>query len=513
VPPVHPGLLRPDQLLVVPLIAEAIATLLAAGRTASAAGAAESAVDHFRNANNLAGDSVTTEMSQLLAEALLNAGRLKEVPTVLGPLLEQPGIPAPEHATALRLAGTTYGLAGNFDLATSKLLTAADEFDSTGPVQAAAAVYMGLSLCMLFQGPFQAAPFADRAASLRARGLPGEALASDIDAVAGCAAVLSGDPAGWDLLTSARASAEKATTKQRVAGVDLTQRVGLPYMLCATFLEHSDEALRVLRTSMPQVEHRGMPIAVAFYAIYGAELLSRHGDLDGAEALMRRAGAVSELVFPVAPYLSLLRAQLAFRRGDDARALNLAKRTQRDFGALQGRLPLFWARLWVLRARLAIGAVNPVEAVGLCRDVEVLMTSNGYLEPCVARWHDIAIEANIMVGDRDEAERLIGQLEDIQQRLPCQWPRAVAHTGRGLLAETAGDFDQARVNFDLALVFANPGLPLATGELMSTAARYFYRRGEVARARTLFEELARMGERCGAGRLAWLASHDLASNE
>ncbi len=212
--------------------AEAIAALLAAGRKASAAGAAESALDHFRNAKRLAGDSVTAEMSQLLAEALLKAGRLTEVPAVLEPLLEQPGIPATEYAMALRLSGVTHGLAGNFELATLKLLAAADAFESTDPAQTAAAVYMGLSLCMLFQGPFQAAPFAERAASLRARGLPGDALASDIDAVAGCAAVLSGDPAGWRLLTSARATAQTATATHRIAGVDLTQRVGLPYMLC-----------------------------------------------------------------------------------------------------------------------------------------------------------------------------------------------------------------------------------------------------------------------------------------
>ncbi len=133
------------------------------------------------------------------------------------------------------------------------------------------------------------------------------------------------------------------------------------------------------------------------------------------------------------------------------------------------------------------------------------MTSNGYLEPCVAQWHDVAITARIMIGDRPEAERLIGQLEDIHQRLPCQWPRAVAHIGRGLLAEAAGDFGQGAANFNVALMFANPNLPLATDELMSTAARYFQRRGQTDRARALLEELADMGERFGAARIPRLS--------
>jgi DNA-binding CsgD family transcriptional regulator len=96
-------------------------------------------------------------------------------------------------------------------------------------------------------------------------------------------------------------------------------------------------------------------------------------------------------------------------------------------------------------------------------------------------------------------------------RLPCRWPRIVAHTAHATLAERAGDVPTAEAHFQRALEFhGQVQLPL---ERARTLIDYgaFLRRGarQPAAARRPLAEALVLAERAGAVRLAVEAQGEL----
>ena len=80
--------------------------------------------------------------------------------------------------------------------------------------------------------------------------------------------------------------------------------------------------------------------------------------------------------------------------------------------------------------------------------------ATGFLEPALFRFHGDAIEAKIALGRRDEAERLVRDLEQLGARLERPWPLAVAARCRALLSSALGEPDAALAALDEALALS-----------------------------------------------------------
>jgi DNA-binding CsgD family transcriptional regulator len=77
--------------------------------------------------------------------------------------------------------------------------------------------------------------------------------------------------------------------------------------------------------------------------------------------------------------------------------------------------------------------------------------ATGFLEPALFRFHGDAIEAKIALGHREEAQRLVTELEQLGTRLQRPWPLAIAARCRGMLCSALGDGDAAQRALDEAL--------------------------------------------------------------
>jgi DNA-binding CsgD family transcriptional regulator len=69
--------------------------------------------------------------------------------------------------------------------------------------------------------------------------------------------------------------------------------------------------------------------------------------------------------------------------------------------------------------------------------------ATGFLEPALFRYHGDHIEAKITLGHREEAERLVSDLERLGARLRRAWPLAIAARCRGMLCSALGEPDAA----------------------------------------------------------------------
>lgn len=96
-------------------------------------------------------------------------------------------------------------------------------------------------------------------------------------------------------------------------------------------------------------------------------------------------------------------------------------------------------------------------------------------------------------------------LERCSHRLPCRWPRIAAASGRALLAERAGDRDEAEAQFERALAL-HQGVDLRLEEVETLLAygSFLRRAGPAARARSVLGSALALAHEIEA---SWLARH------
>ena len=181
--------------------------------------------------------------------------------------------------------------------------------------------------------------------------------------------------------------------------------------------------------------------------------------------------------------------------GNAARARTVAERGAaiateqgKEFWAIANRRVLGFLDLSLGNARRAVESLEPPTPK---RAVELLhMPSNcDFLET--------AIEANVAIGDLDEADELLDVLQERARAIDSQWERAIRARCRGLLRTAQGDYDGAFAAFDealceheqLQLPFDRARALLALGLLQRRVKQRRAARASLETALVLFEEL------------------------
>jgi DNA-binding CsgD family transcriptional regulator len=145
--------------------------------------------------------------------------------------------------------------------------------------------------------------------------------------------------------------------------------------------------------------------------------------------------------------------------------------------------------------------------------------TTGFLEPALFRFHGDAIEAKIVLGHRDEAQRLVSDLERLGTRLERPWPLAIAARCRGLLCSAQGEpeaaiaalaealalhdrvgepFERARTLLVLGTVQRRERKKRPARESLEAAFAIFHALGAALWSERTLGELARVGGRPAA---------------
>jgi len=245
-------------------------------------------------------------------------------------------------------------------------------------------------------------------------------------------------------------------------------------------------------------ERSGNPFA-AFHASFSwSEGLWRLGRLGEALAMADRVEEIADVLPIAAPFAAATKAMTYLEIGD----LNHARQHAERLAYLARGNPWFLVQGYDLHRRatlaLRLGAVE--EAGRLFTTLEQRCDGWGVVDMAAIPWAPGAIQAHLARERLDDARRVLTRVEQAAAQLPSRWPKLVAATGRGLLAERDGDREQAAAHFDDVLrLQANFALPLPRAEALTTCGAFCNRCGDARRARPILAEAQRIAEGCGAG--------------
>lgn len=487
--------------------AEAIRVLEDGGRAALRAGALGAACKHLAAAAELAGDQVRPDLLLVLGEALLAAGRPVEAIQTCERLCSNPALPALARVQALRMLGRALSSTGAYERAAVRFDEAvqiAQSNDATAAVQ----ILLDYALTSwLSGGPARALPLAERARRLAQNA--DDAVRRGADATWGFIALQAGDVAGLE----ATAVAAEPVARDPLAHpreVSWTWGPLTTYGLAATDTERLSEADRVFRIAVDAAERLGAAEAVATLRILHAYTLMRMGRLDDALALITLTDELLELVPMAQAYAATARANILQFMGrlDESQALcDQAEPAALAYGESVALLFL-WdvrGRRWLLEGRL-------VDCSDLYLKLEAVSNRMGIGEPCLVPWARHALLAHTGVGRLADASRVLEWLERCAAALPCRWPRIAIATGKGALAEAAGDRVMADGLFHEALrLHDGLELPIQKVETLHQYGAFLRRSGQPSRARSVLTEALRLAEDHGAHWLANQVHRELAS--
>jgi DNA-binding CsgD family transcriptional regulator len=121
------------------------------------------------------------------------------------------------------------------------------------------------------------------------------------------------------------------------------------------------------------------------------------------------------------------------------------------------------------------------------------------------------LEAAIGAGDLDRARAILANLDDVNDRAPTPWTRAIAARGRGLVLAAEGDLEAAVTAFQRALdAHAELPMPLERGRTLLALGQVHRRRKEKRLADERLREAIAVFEEIGARAWAGRASGELA---
>ncbi|OXM64364.1 hypothetical protein CF165_26820 [Amycolatopsis vastitatis] len=497
---------------------QALAVLERAGRSAMRVGALMSAVTHLSAAADLAGARAKPELLLALGEVLLAAGRLVDAIAVLERLEPHEAAGrdnAVERASAgvrvaaMRLiAHCHYGL-GATDKASLAFTAALDLAGALGESAEVPVLLDHALACWITDGPAVALPLAEEAcARAPASGGP----ARRARAVSGFVRLLAGDPSHLgDLAAAARAA--QGTQRGPVADLaelSYTWSAASGHALAAAFTERFDEAEQAFRVGIEVADRIGAVEAMASLQMgYAYSTLLRLGRLQEALHTVDKVSDLAEVVPLIEQPAAFAHAYvlLLMDRLDESDAWCRRGETSAE------TRPGWWPRQWGWHVRgmrhLREGALD--EAAEFYLRIEAETARQGIREPCLLPWARHAMAAHIRRGHTADAVRVVEWLERSAEGLPCRWPRIAAATGRGWLAEAAGDDARAQACFEAALAHHDQvRLPLERVETLLAYGAFVRRAGRAVRARELLREALDLSERIGARWLARQAHEELA---
>ena len=483
---------------------EAAITLLEeTGRGALRDGATVVALRHLDAAVHLAADRAPAGLLLALGEALLAAGRPGDAARVHGGVAARDDLDPVGRATALRLLSGALLQNGDLEQFLAAGAAAAEVAREVAPAAAVDLTLCQVSVVCALRGPEEGTRLAGRATALAGRA--GPAAGARVQAVLGFLSVLGGDPSG----AVAVADAARRLIDGPLPADQLectAHHLLVNSAVVDTCLERHDTAERTLAAALA-AERSGGSWGEWRTAVHRVDLLLRRGRLREALAAADRAVTLVESQ-PVAeaPAAASRGAVLLLLGGYDgeverccAHAEDAATRDGQWFTLLLALHVRGWRRL---------GARDVEGACDSYRRVERLSTQLGIGEPCAVPWARHAVTAHLAAGRLDDAERVVGWLEECAVRLPCRWPRIAAAVGRAALAERRQDDALAETSLRTALELHDEAdLPLERVLTLLDWGRFLRRTGQLVKARTRLTEGLRAAQAHGA---SWLAAqaHD-----
>jgi ATP/maltotriose-dependent transcriptional regulator MalT len=484
----------------------AIALLERVGRAARRGGATDSALGILEAALTLAGDLASPELLCDLAEARAAFGRPADAVSVSERILRLLDLPVLVRARTLRALARARAYLGDFEAATRLV----DEYVTlTETIAPELAVQTLLEYSRAVH--FLAGPRGTLRVMERAR-----ALARACDTPAGWSvevgyalmALYTADPSGLQEARTAALAAEAASgtasgRAQLMGGAAIISYASLAKITdCLAESEHYYRLRLRITDKLGSVDEQ----AVALFGYFGT--LLRLLRLADAAAVVQRCAKLTDLVPLVAPYNAVDRANLCLLTGrlaENAEASSQAAAMVTALGAWQPSLHLMYGQAWrcVAEGRLA-------DACELYELIRATSARVGLHEPCEVPWARHAMTAYVGSGRLEDAERVLGWVDDSATSLPCTWPRIAAAHGRALLAEAAGDPDGADGYFQQAVALHNDvDLPLEWLQTLLEYGRFLRRSGHLQRARPLLARATELAESAGALWLARQASEEL----
>ena len=303
-----------------------------------------------------------------------------------------------------------------------------------------------------------------------------------------------------------------------------------------------DEAREFWLRELSAARERGDEVTVGTATFHLAEVECRAGRYAVAEGHVReslttlevgelpqdRSGALYALAWALA----------ALGRADEARArAEEGARLSRDANDRLYEIPNE-----IVLGFLELSLGRPEAAARRLRPLWPALTAMGYGEPGIWPVLPDLIEALVAIGEADEAESWVDELEARGRALDSCWALGHAARGRGLMAAARGSPEAALAHFDAALThhdrvprpFDRARTLLSRGATLRRAMRRADARAALGAALAIFEEigtplwadrardeLARIGGRSPAGdaltaterRVAELVARGLANKE
>jgi DNA-binding CsgD family transcriptional regulator len=215
--------------------------------------------------------------------------------------------------------------------------------------------------------------------------------------------------------------------------------------------------------------------------IHLAELECRVGNLDAVERMLH-----SEFPLLDEPYAHFVFALAAAWRGDEPGCHEMVRLGRTQAEKVDRRM--FMVGLDTAEALLDLSLGRHADARDKAIRAADTLDERGCNEPSWMPALPIAIEAAVITGSRDDAERLLERLERQAEMPDSRWARAAAQRGRALLLGADGDARGGLVLAALsAAAFDELGLPTEAGRSALAAGRLARRAGERTVAREWLE--------------------------
>ena len=277
------------------------------------------------------------------------------------------------------------------------------------------------------------------------------------------------------------------------------------------WFDDAAQSARVMQTSHVEALESGddgsIPLILANLAaaeyLAGRWARAEQAADDGYEAAMQ-TGQRPQQAYSLS-VRALVRASLGREdeaRADAARALTLAG--ERTMGA--ARIHSIWAL-----GLLALSLDRPDEAVGLIAPLRAELLAAGVGEPGSVRFVPDEIEALIALGRLDEAEILVGWLEERGRTLDRASALAAAARCRGLVSAGAGDLESALNELEHSLAqYVRAQIPFEVARTLLALGSTQRRARQKAAARTTLTSALASFDELGAAIWADKARNDLA---
>ncbi len=486
--------------------ARAVRVLTEAGRRALRGGAPATAASRLEAAVRLSGDGAGAPLLEL-GEAFIEAGRAPEATATLIRALAM-DLSLVQRVTAHTMLSRAHFGRGELESAGAALQAAVALAEQDYPEAVVVPLARQATAVMMTAGPAASLPLAARARELaRSSGQPLQGRAS---AAWGMFATFCGDPEGLVV-------AEAEGRRVRGAGaaeVAADLRLGIlgilaPLAVVAAYTERFAEAGATFRIGIEEAERAGAVTTASALGIpYGFMLArTRSGDV---LAVADRLLAWADLVPLAEPFARTLRSYELLQLGDDEESEAEHARAYATASAFGIWLSGLWLDHIEGVRRLRRARFRAASQVYL--QLEERYRSLGVGEPCTVPFGRHAIVAHTQAGRREDAERVVGWLDERGSVLPCRWPVAAAAAGRASLAQARGELDEADKAYRTAVeLLDDTSLPLDQAEILIDHGRVLRRDGRPREARESFRRAAELAESAGGVWLARLAGEELAA--